>query len=438
MASIKYYPQKKTGKCKVYIRLSLGRGQDFRLSTGLTISDASKWLNGMPDTLHKGNKKLYSKLNDFSLHIDKALLEAEKDVNINTKELTSVWLKNHINTYFNSKKIDNTANLYLVPFALRFANNLKTYKKKGIKYEHKESTKKKYKSFVNILEGFDDYRGVKTHIKNVGKEYCDDLEDYLKKERGKALNTVGRNLKMLKTILKDAEAKGLKVDATYKDIKGFQGETIVTKLSFEEIDDIYYTDMKTDNLQIAKEWIIIGVYTGQRISDLYRMNKKMLVKNSGEDFISLTQYKTKKKVLIPVHHRVREILDKYNNDFPPNLYKNEESNRAKLSKLSKEVCRLSGLISIERGRLNGVVGMYPKYKLIQNHTFRRSFCSNYYNKEGWSVPMIKAISGHLSDSSFLLYIDADDTKPNFMAAKMFKDEKNKASANHKNSMKVVE
>ena len=73
---------------------------------------------------------------------------------------------------------------------------------------------------------------------------------------------------------------------------------------------------------------------------------------------------------------------------------NEKSNRTILSELIKEVCKISGINEVVRGRLNGAVGHYPKYQLISNHTLRRSFASNFYGMEGWNTPMVMEITGH--------------------------------------------
>lgn len=70
--------------------------------------------------------------------------------------------------------------------------------------------------------------------------------------------------------------------------------------------------------------MIIGFYTGQRVSDLLQMNKKQLITLEGNLFVNLSQ-KTKTPVLIPLHDEVKKILDKRNGEFPPKFSDNLES-----------------------------------------------------------------------------------------------------------------
>ena len=50
---------------------------------------------------------------------------------------------------------------------------------------------------------------------------------------------------------------------------------------------------------------------------------------------------------------------------------------------------------------------YPKYKLITNHTGRRSFCTNAYLSEMPTID-IMAISGHSTEKVFYNYIKVSD------------------------------
>ena len=396
MATIKFYPYSLKGESKIYMRLSIKRGLDFRLSTGQRIKNALTWNSetNYPKKNSEDNKKLHKALQDLENLIEDEISRIEKSRTESINDLSSKWAKELILTCFN-EKISNDKDL-LIPYAYSFAEGLnhKTYQKNGNRVKFANNTIEKYKNFARNLEEYQDYIKKEVKIKNVNDDFAESFLNFLTKERSLAVNTKGRFIKRLKTIIKDAEINGRVVDPKYKTIKGFEDETIVTFLTFEEIDRVIETKMPNKRLEIAKDWLIIGCYTAQRISDLYRMNKQMLVTQKGVDYISLKQFKTGKKVMIPIHYKVENVLKKYSNDFPPNFYENEKSNRTELSNLMKEVCRISGITVIERGRFNGVIGNYPKYKLIQNHTCRRSFATNFYGLEGWNTPMIMEITGH--------------------------------------------
>jgi len=190
--------------------------------------------------------------------------------------------------------------------------------------------------------------------------------------------------------------------------------------------------MPEKNLEIAKDWLVIGCYTAQRISDLFRMRESMIKNIDGMSFIEIKQFKTKKLVTVPIHYKVEDVLRKYDGGFPPNISDNEKSNRTNLSKLMKKVCEIAKINSIEKGRYNGELGNYPKYKLIQNHSCRRAFCSNFYGMEGWTTPMIMNISGHETERNFLKYIDQEDKTLSIQAAHKFQQMKEDDKLNSEN------
>lgn len=409
MATIKFYPYKEIGKSKIYIRLSGGRGVDIRLSTGLTIEDVTDWdfEENYPKKKNKevNNKNLRTKLQDLENHIDNEILSIEKSSIYSTKDLSSKWLNGLILDFFNEKPVEDKD--LLIPYAKEYAKGLesKTFQRNGRRLPYKKITIDKYVNFARLLENYQNYIKREIRLTDVDGEFINNFLDYLTTVEKKAVNTNGREAKRLKTIIADAEVNGRKVNPKYKEIKGFEDEIIVTFLTFEEIDTIIETEMPTEKLKIAKDWLIIGCYTAQRISDLFRMRKDMIVNENGVDYITFKQFKTGKQVKVPVFYKVEDVLKKYGWDFPPNLYENEKSNRTELSNLMKEVCRIAGITQIVKGRFNGVIGDYPKYKLIQNHSCRRSFASNFYGLEGWTTPMIMEITGHETEKSFYKYID---------------------------------
>lgn len=440
MASIKYYPNLRKGDSKIYIRLSLKRGKDFRLSTGLTIKNVDTWDFGknFPKKNSDTNKVLHRTLKELESYIEDQLYKIEVSRIKSIDDLSSSWLKGIILEYFNETPTSNID--FLILYAKSYADNLKnrTFQRNGRRKKYTENTISKYNNFANQLADFERSIGVSLRIKDVDEDFANKFLTYLTDIKRLSINTKGRYVKRLKSIVKDAEVNGIKVNPKYNLIKGFEDQTVVTYLTFDEIDSIIDFQVTNETLQIAKEWLIIGCYTGQRISDLFRMRKEMIVDYAGTKYISFSQFKTEKKVMVPIHFHVQDILDKYEGNFPHNLYENEKSNRTQLSGLMKEVCKKAEINEIVKGRYNGVIGSYPKYKLIQNHTCRRSFASNFYGKEGWTTPMIMEITGHMTEKNFLKYIDKDNFYLSEQAAKNFAKMKkeNKKYSNQK-ALRVI-
>lgn len=443
MATIKFYPHNEKGESKIYLRLSIKRGMDFRLSTGQTILDATKWKNNYPHGKTSDLKNLKKTLEDLNRYLIEAISEIEQNTTENVNDISSPWVKSKIQSFFNDTPI--TDENLLVPYAYKFSEklNTSTYKRKGQRVKYKKNTIDKYQNFSKQIKGYQEYVRRKIKIVDVNEKWADAFLDYLTTEKSLSINTKGRYAKRLKTIIRSAEKDGIKVDPGYNNIEGFEDETIVTALSFDEIDEIIATQMPNGRLEIAKDWLIIGCYTAQRVSDLFRMNKKMIVQENNIYWIAFKQYKTGQKVKIPIHYKVFAILEKYKMCFPPNFSEDEQSNRTILSALMKDVCEASGINEKVRGRYNGIIGRYPKYKLIQNHTCRRSFATNFYGRPDWPTPMIMKITGHQNEINFLKYIDKEDdylsnrAAENFARMKLEDEAKEKKNEIGKSSMRVI-
>ncbi len=425
MATIKYYPNLKKGQSKVYVRISLKRGKDFRLSTGQTIEDASDWSDttNYPKKNSHNNKQLYSVLQKLEQYIEDEITNIERSTSKSINDLSSKWFKALILDYFSDTPIEDID--LLIPYAKNFYSSLKTktFIRNGKSIRYKANTIAKYENFTRQLEDYEKHLGKQIKIIDVDNTFSKKFDDYLEKTKTLSVNTRGRYLKRLKTILHDAEVNGKKINPNYKEIKGYEDETIVTFLTFDEIDKIIDTPMPNKRLERAKDWLIIGCYTAQRISDMFRMKKSMIINENGNYYISMKQFKTTKQVKIPIHYKVENVLKKYGFDFPPNFSTDEQSNRSILSSLMKKVCETAEINEVVEGRFKGVIGKYPKSKLIQNHSCRRSFCSNFYGMSGWTNQMLMEISGHETEKSFLKYIDKESFHLSEKAAELFKKQK---------------
>ena len=237
-----------------------------------------------------------------------------------------------------------------------------------------------------------------------------DLIDYFNEVDKLSDNTIGRYLKFVKSICLDAQKNGFKVS---KQLEHFQGFTIKAPkviLTLDEIEQIKNTTFVNDAHEIAKDWLIIGCFTGQRVSDLLRMTSGMIEHIKDYDFIVLEQIKTKKTVQIPIHFEVQEILDKRNGEFPPIFTKNTDSNKAMFNRYLKQICKLAEIDVIVNGNKfddetkRYINGNYPKHELVASHICRRSFASNHYATELYPTPILMNITAHGTEQMFLEYI----------------------------------
>ena len=119
-------------------------------------------------------------------------------------------------------------------------------------------------------------RYVQEYLEERGKSDAE-YTAYLK-ERNYSINSIGKCIKELKTILRAAESEGYEVNPKYKD-KKFKGTRI-------EVDSIYLNrgDLeKIMNLDISKcsqgyalarDIFMVGVWTAQRVSDYNNLSRE--------------------------------------------------------------------------------------------------------------------------------------------------------------------
>lgn len=317
----------------------------------------------------------------------------------------------------------------------------------------------------NILSFIDDYINLKKDtvsestikkanvVKQLIKRYCDDLtarkktfkqlkfsdldnsfrvdfEKYCLRENYKT-STTYRNLKFLKMICKVAESLDIEVHK-HAFLWKFDIEKVsrnVPKsvyLTFDELDKIERTEMPSEYLDNARDWLLIACYTGQRVSDYLRFNSNMIVQDDeNQSYIEFNQIKTGTKMQIPLLQKVQSVLMKRGGQFPRKI------SDVNLNLYIKDVCELAGIdevlyngkvMTIEREGLpritRKVFGNYPKYQLVTSHIGRKSFATNFYEKI--PITYLLNFTGHKTERQLLTYISKTDVEKAKSTAKIFK------------------
>ncbi|KFF25214.1 hypothetical protein IW16_17520 [Chryseobacterium vrystaatense] len=317
----------------------------------------------------------------------------------------------------------------------------------------------------NILSFIDDYINLKKDIvsestikkanvvKQLIKPYCNDLkarkktfkhlkfsdldnsfrvdfEKYCLRENYKT-STTYRNLKFLKMICKVAESLDIEVHK-YAFLWKFDIEKAsrnVPKsvyLTFDELDKIERTEMPSEHLDNARDWLLIACYTGQRVSDYLRFNSSMIVRDDeNQSYIEFNQVKTGTKMQIPLLQKVQNILLKKGGEFPRKI------SDVNLNLYIKDVCELAGIdevlyngkvMTIERENKSKITrkvfGNYPKFQLVTSHIGRKSFATNFYEKI--PITYLLNFTGHKTERQFLAYISKTDVEKAKSTAKIFK------------------
>lgn len=169
----------------------------------------------------------------------------------------------------------------------------------------------------------------------------------------------------------------------------------------DEIYKLYNYKATTEQDERIKDMFIINCLTGQRISDIEKI-EPYTDPDSGAKRIMLYQKKTSTKVKFDIVFQMAHdlIFDKYNGMLP--LQKKAETLIANnMPRIAREAgIQGTELVSEQRGsETEPTVYEKQRWELIKTHTERRTFIT-LLSLRGWSEIKIKKFSGH-KDSAMI-------------------------------------
>jgi len=400
MATIKFILQSKKDTASIYLRFSIDRENVYKRKTNYVINPKN-WSvkKGLPLENDENLKNLNSDLNKLRRQI---LDNYNHDLKTGT--IDSNWLQLQIDNYQN--KIEKTQLDILVNSFQSYIDFLpvKIYTKNGEKTKGVvPNTIKKYKALKPKISSFENAKKKTFLVRDVDLNFISEFETYLKNIENLNDNSIGRYIKCVKTVCKYANKyKYVEVSKQLDEIEGYSEKVEPIYLDFDEIEKISKTFYERTALENAKDWLIIGCFIGQRVSDLLSLTMSNIQIINGIEVITLTQQKTKKKVSIAMPPQVKEILNKRNGNFP------QQISATKFNLHLKDVCKIAGINQIINGSLinsdtiRKEKGKYFKWQLATSHICRRSFATNFYSDIPTSI--LKDITAHSTEKQFLEYI----------------------------------
>lgn len=261
-----------------------------------------------------------------------------------------------------------------------------------------------YENTLDRLRNFQKTRKRIIDFKTIDLDFYHDFLQYLTEELDLATNTIGKDIKTLKTVLNDATERGFNSNLT------FRSKSFVTPT--EESDSIYLNNEEllemrdlnlTENpdLDNVRYLFLIGCYTGLRYSDF----SLLTLDHIKGDNIEIKQKKGNGKITIPLRKELLKLIEDHNGNLPKTLSNPEINSVLKdLGKLMKSL-HTKVQISITKGGLK-VEQTFHKWELLTSHTARRSFATNLF-LDGVLPLTIMAITGHKTEKSFMKYIKLD-------------------------------
>ncbi|MDB9873032.1 site-specific integrase [Flavobacteriaceae bacterium] len=273
------------------------------------------------------------------------------------------------------------------------------------------------KRFYDLIQEFESDFGQSIMLDTIDHMLVNAFKEWLLTEKEYSLNNAGLQLKLLKMICKEAERMSINVNPYTRHIESFTQKSkdrVLQTISFEEIKQIKALRDLPSTLENARKWILIGLYVGQRVSDLLALKPSQLRFIENGVYIDINQQKTDKYVTVGVVDK--EVIQILKKNFPYSI------SAQLFNRQIKQICQIAGINEMVSGyklcskTRRKKLGTHPKHSLISSHDLRRSFATNYFGKI--ETPILMQITGHSKESTFLSYIGSQVNKDTYADAFM--------------------
>jgi site-specific recombinase XerD len=305
--------------------------------------------NRLPRLKRGGDSYKNRRITESLLELNDKLHQA---IDKHGNELTIGHLKEH----FSTKKINL---IYVVDFWKAFIKEREEMQEVGVKMLIK------YRAMLNKTLDFQKHNKKKYKLTDLNDSFYAEFITFMRKTYNLNDNTLHRYMSIYKTMLSWCIKKGYKVLDDYNNIKIKKYETNDVHLTEEELNLLEAAEL-TGAEERARDLFLIGAYTGQRFSD-YSMFEKADVR---DQVIVKKAKKTKITSFIPLHTKLKTLLDKYEWKLP-------KISSQKFNVKIQEVCRALNMNDpikkVSYMGKNKREEIYPKWKLIGSHTARRTF-----------------------------------------------------------------
>lgn len=409
----------KSNPTSIYTNMNFN-GKRIEVKTGLTINK-NEWSKSKKNA--KTSSQQYDHISQ-SLRTLKDFFITEVNEAVSKGEpITNEWLKEIPKRCFNQESNEGELahETFFVQFIEFFIEKSKTRIVRRTGKPVSTLTIREYQTTLNKIKDFEKKMNKSKPLKltDINHDFHERFLKYCQVDLQHRQNTTGKQIDNIKHFCKEAEKLKYSVCTDYKD-NDFYSPTNQTDdfaLSVEQINAIRNADLRnSDKLSNARDWFIVGIWTGLRVGDLLKLNEE----NLDGEFIRVTNRKTGYPVVIPIHDDVLVILNKNDGKFPRKI------STQKFNDYIKEVAKKAGLTQVITGSRKvkteldegttvqrKITAKYPLYELISSHICRRTFATYHHGK--LDTLAIMSIIGHSTERQFLEYVK---TKPEEHAKKM--------------------
>lgn len=324
---------------------------NFKYSTGQKINPNNWDFDNRFPKLKRGsigqrNKHISDVLTQYKSTLEETIQKFEaSNIKLSKKKLKEIFdnqFKNKANNFIEERPTILTESIQL------FIN--KKIKSKGVS----RGWKNKYSNLKNKIILFDSYKNQQTHFSDLNVNWLDEYSGFLRElptllknpeyfKKVESLNikfklpktpyndnTLNRHIIYLFTFINWARDTfdDIKLNKIKNPVKDFESDDIhLTSLEVKSIENI---KLPRYSLEKVRDLFLIGVYSGQRFSDYSLFEKSDL----HGDIIIKRSEKTERDSFIPLHSKLKTLLEKYDWKLP-------QISGQKFNPHIKEVCRIA-------------------------------------------------------------------------------------------------
>ena len=261
----------------------------------------------------------------------------------------------------------------------------------------------KYTAIKQNFIAFCKKEGRDFDFRDIDSTFYNKFISFLINDKKYSVNTYGRAIIYLKTILYDAANKGVNKNFVFiKSIQGVTEKADSVYLTESELQQIYELDLKEQPyLERVRDMFLVGCWTGLRFSDF----SEIKAEDVRENRIRVLTIKTKQRVSVPTNPVVKSILLKYDYELPKPISNSKFNEYIKVV-VEKAEIKDSFVKRITRQGETQRISK-AKFEFVGTHTARRSFATNMFLR-GVPPSIIMGITGHSTEKDFFKYIKVDE------------------------------
>lgn len=246
------------------------------------------------------------------------------------EEITPLDIKNLMTGNHDSKPTS-----LMSVYRIRFENM-----KKLLGKDYQNTTLIKFNYLANSIQDFlkAEFKINDIPLKKLNRVFIDDLELYLRAQRGMKTVSINKIIQMLKSIVRYSLERGWIEKDPFLGHKSKSVQTEILYLTHEQVIKLETSILSQERLNRVKELFLFSIYTGLHYADAMSLTTSNLVKGiDGKLWIDYVRGKTGKRIQIPLLNKAQALLAKFEREGLKNAYILPRITNQKVNSYLKEI-----------------------------------------------------------------------------------------------------